>query len=290
MDPNDSGYSLKASGRSDSSSLHLTGREPFPPIDEHLVVPEVTRDEIISGRRVVAFPALAPHADQQSDLDYVLRAHVAPGYVGSADLLTRHAVDADFATDACVRKAGVDPATGSRYLEEIAFEVVSEQREQDVQEKAVSMHRRGVRRIFAISSVKGPRRVREWAAESRSWRPLAGDAQIEDPCLVKPLPVAALLDAAAADNAVVEALAAKGNPEIRKREAAAEARGKAQGEVRGKAQGKAEAILSVLETRGIAVTEAQREEILRCGDLDRLDRWLRRATLASSAGEVVSER
>ncbi|MFY9822316.1 MAG: hypothetical protein WAM82_13115 [Thermoanaerobaculia bacterium] len=156
----------------------------------------------------------------------------------------------------------------------------------------MTMHRRGVRRIFTIS-VKGPRRVREWSAESRSWRPLAGDAQIEDPCLVKPLPVAALLDAAAADNAVVEALAAKGNPEFRKREAAAEARGEAQGEVRGKAQGraqgKAEAILSVLETRGIAVTEAQREEVLRCGDLDRLDRWLRRATLAFSAGEVVSE-
>ena len=30
---------------------------PFPPVDEHWVDPEVTRDEIIGGRRVVAMPA-----------------------------------------------------------------------------------------------------------------------------------------------------------------------------------------------------------------------------------------
>jgi len=31
------------------------------------------------------------------------------------------------------------------------------------------------------------------------------------------------------------------------------------------------------------------QEILSCQDLDRLSRWLRRAVLASSAGEVTSE-
>jgi hypothetical protein len=29
-----------------------------PPLDQHLVVPEVTRDEMIRGRNVVAQPAL----------------------------------------------------------------------------------------------------------------------------------------------------------------------------------------------------------------------------------------
>jgi hypothetical protein len=106
---------------------------------------------------------------------------------------------------------------------------------------------------------------------------LEAGAQIEDPCLVAPLAVAALLDAAVADRAVVEALIAKGNPEIRRREAAAEAKGVA------------EAILKVLEARGVAVNEEERQEILRCQELDRLDRWLRRAVLASSAGEVTSE-
>ncbi|HYX22835.1 MAG TPA: hypothetical protein VFC23_01695, partial [Thermoanaerobaculia bacterium] len=205
---------------------------------------------------------------------------VAPGYKSAADLLTRHAVDSDFASDACIFRQGADPETGRRRLEEIAFEIVAEQRERNATEKAVSMHRRGVRRIFAIL-VKGKRRVSEWSPESQSWRPLAADAQIEDPCLVKPLAVAALLDAAVADNAVVEALAAKGNPELQRREDAARSEGEA--------RGRAESILKVLAARGIDVGEAQRQEILACRDLGRLDRWLARAVLASSVDEITAE-
>lgn len=285
MDENRRAYSLKAPGSTGSgASLRLPGRGPFPRVDDHLVVPEVTRDEIINGRRVVAFPAHPPHANQQSDLDYVLRAHVAHGYRAAADLITRHSAESDFATDACVYKEGVDPETGARYLEELAFEGVSEQNAGLVTEKAVQMHRRGVRRIFAVF-VKGGPRVCEWASESATWRPLAAGSQIDDPCLVRPLAIGALLDAATADNAVVEALAAKGNPAIRQREAVAEARG----ETRGRAQASAEAILKVLEARGVAVSTAQRQEILRCLDLDRLDRWLRGAAVAASSEEVTSE-
>ncbi|HEX3556372.1 MAG TPA: hypothetical protein VIA62_24395 [Thermoanaerobaculia bacterium] len=137
-----------------------------------------------------------------------------------------------------------------------------------------------MRRIFAIL-VKGERRVCEWSPKDQSWRPLAADAQIEDPCLVKPLTMAALLDAAVADNAVIEALAAKGNPALQKREDAA----RSEGEVRGRA----ESILKVLEARGLAVSEAQRQEILNGRDLARLDRWLVRAVLASSVEEITSE-
>jgi hypothetical protein len=97
--------------------------------------------------------------------------------------------------------------------------------------------------------------------------------------------VAALLDAAAADNAVVEALGAKGNPALLKREAAA----RAVGRVEGLAEGKADAILQFLEARGIAVNPTQRQEILGCSDPDQLDRWLRRAAFASSADEVMAE-
>ena len=57
----------------------------------------------------------------------------------------------------------------------------------------------------------------------------------------------------------------------------------------GKAAGLAESILTVLEARGIPASEAQREEILGCRDLDRLDRWLLRAALASFADELTSE-
>jgi hypothetical protein len=94
---------------------------------------------------------------------------------------------------------------------------------------------------------------------------------------VTPLAASALLDAARADDAVVDALKAKRNPEILKLEAAA------------KAEGKAETILTVLEARGVAVSQAQREEILRCSDLARLSRWVVRASLATSAEEVTAE-
>lgn len=284
MDEKRSAYSLRAPGRTASTAaLRLPGRSSFPGVDDHLVEPEVTRDEIIGGRRVVASPAKLPHATQHTRLDYVLQAHVVPGYSGAADLLTRHDEESDFASDTCLAKDGIDPATGARYLEEIAFEVVSEQSEQSVTEKALRMHQRGVRRIFAIL-VKG-QRVCEWSPESETWFRLDADSRIEDPCLVAPLAVEALLDAAAADNAVVEALVAKGNPVIRKREAAAEARGKEEG----KTEGKAEDILKVLEARGLAVSVAQRQKILRCRDLTQLDRWLLRAALASSAAEVTAK-
>jgi hypothetical protein len=275
MDESRRGYDLKAPGHSGGgSSMRLPGRDPFPRIDDHLVEPEVTRDEIIGGYRVIAFPANPPHADQQSRLDYVLQAQAAPGYIASADLLTRYDQESDFASDACIYKEGVDPATDTRYLEEIAFEVVSEQNEGWVTEKARRMHRRGVRRIFAVW-VK-THRICEWAPESESWRLLAADARIEDPCLVTPLAVAALLDAARADYAVVEALAAKGSPAIREREAMAEARGIAR------------SILTFLEARGIPLSEIQRQEILACRDLDHLDQWLLQAALASSADEITS--
>jgi hypothetical protein len=276
-------YDLKAPGAA-GQPLHLPGQRSFPPLDEHLVEPEVTRDEIIGGRRVVAMPAGEPHATRQFMLDYVLGPHIAPGYIGAADLLTRVDIDSDFASDACVYKEGTDPQTGTRYLEELAFEVVSEQNEGVVTEKALRIHRRGVRRIFAIF-VKGDRRVCEWSADTRSWRLLDPSSCIEDPCLKVPLQVAALLDAAAANQAVVEALAAQGDPAIQRREAAARSEGEALGEARGKAK----VILQVLEARGLAVGRSQREEILLCNDLDRLDRWARRAALASSAAEVLAE-
>lgn len=271
MDDRRPAYDLKAPGAS-GQPVRLPGSSSLPRVDEHLVEAEVTRDEVIGGRRVVAMPAKAPHATRQFQLDYALEPHIAPGYIGAADLLTRVDADSDFASDACVYREEVDPQTGTRHLEEIVFEVVSEQNEGVVTEKALRMHRRGVRRIFAIF-VKGERRVGEWSADTRSWRILDRSAHIEDPCLKVPLPVAALLDAAAANQAVVEALAAQGDPTIRRREAAA----------------KAKTILLFLEARGIAVSPSEQEEILRCDDLDVLDRWARRAALAVSAAEVLTE-
>ena len=274
MDEKRSGLSLKAPASS-GGTLRLPGRGSFPLVDDHLVEPEVTRDEIINGRRVVAFPAEAPHGDKQVDLDTLLRIHVAPGFIASADLITRFAAQSDFASDSCVRRAGIDPATGGRYLEEIAFEVVSTQSEAKAVEKAKVMHQRGVRRIFGLW-VKGRRRVCEWSAESGNWRLLDEGSQIEDPCLATPLPVKALLDAALVRRAVVQALESQGEPAIQELKAAAEAKGIAG------------SILDVLESRGIALNSAQREEILGCADVERSRRQLRRAAMATSAAEVTT--
>ncbi len=269
MDEKRAGMSLKAPAAS-GASLRLPGRGSSPAVDDHLVVPEVTRDEIIAGRKVVAFPAEAPHGDKQVDLDSLLRFHVAPGYVVSADLITRFAVDSDFASDTCVRREGTDPATGRRYLEEIAFEVVSTQSERNAAEKAQVMHRGGVRRIFGVW-VKGRRKVCEWLAESERWSPLEEGSQIADRCLGAPLPVKALLDAALVRRAAVQALELQGEPAIQELKETA------------KARGIAESILAVLEARGIPVSPAQREEILGCSDVDLLKRRLREAALTTTA-------
>jgi hypothetical protein len=177
-------YSLMAPDHSDS------GADSFPPLDEHLVKPKVTRDEIIGGRLVVSPPSEEAHANQHSHLNYVVRAHVAPGYRGAMYLLTRYDWDSDFASDVCVYRNGVDPATGERYLEEMTFLLVSEQKGHEASEKAPRMHRRGVRWIFAV--FVEARQICEWCPESQSWSSLDSRSRIEDPCLVLPLAVDAL--------------------------------------------------------------------------------------------------
>lgn len=299
MDESRPEYRLKAPGPAEPGSPRRLPGRSWPDLDDHLVQPEVTRDEIIGGRKVVAFPAEWPHATQQVRLDLIVETHVASGFEVAADLLTRHAVDSDFASDTCVSKAGVDPQTGRRYLEELAFEIVAEQSQSVVTEKAVKMQARGVRRIFALFLKK--QRVAEWSPESQSWRTLKPSSQIEDPCLVKPIAVKALLDAAAAQRAAFEGMIAQGGPAVREWEAATWGAGKAEGWMEGKDEGKAEgkvegaveataaAVLKVLKARGLAVSAAERTRILRCRDLDRLDRWLGRAALAASTAEVVGK-
>ena len=70
--------------------------------------------------------------------------------MGSTDLLTRLSEGSHFATDTCVRRAGIDPRTGVRHLEELAFEVVHEQSTKDITERAEELSARGVRRVVAI--------------------------------------------------------------------------------------------------------------------------------------------
>ncbi len=262
-----------------------------PRVDEHRVRPELERREMVDGEILQALPAELSHAVQNGDLDYLLRAHLAPGYRVATDLLTRHDRKNDFASDSAVVREGTDPDTGSRYLEELAFEVVSEQTKAAVTRKAPAMLQRGVHRVFAVFVNK--RRVAEWVPqegtkEKGRWVELAADAKIVHPSLAEPMPVAAILDAASVDDTVARALAAKGNPVIREIRAEGTAEGKIEGLAEGEVKGKAEAILAVLAGRGLQPSVAVRDRILGTTDLSTLERWLLKALTASSP-EALTE-
>jgi hypothetical protein len=73
-----------------------------------------------------------------------------------------------------------------------------------------------------------------------------------------------------------------------KGEAKGHTEGKEEGRAEGEVKGKAESILTVLELRGLPVTPALRKRVTACGDLPVLERWLRRATTASSVEEAFA--
>jgi Putative restriction endonuclease len=243
MDPKSPGPGFLLAPGASGPALHLPGArdpEPMPRVDDHLVRPE-TREEMVRGRRIVAAPAKQPHARRQAEVAYVVRAHVASGYEVDTELLTRVGPRSDFATDVCVLRTGIDPATGTRYLEELAFEVVSEQSLRDITERAEDLSDRGVRRLIAIFVKKNE--VADWSPETKRWIPLPFDTKLEDPTLARPMRVQALFDAAVADNEVVDALAAKGNARLAQREADARAEGLTKGHGVGRTEGRTEGLM-----------------------------------------------
>jgi hypothetical protein len=202
------------------------GTLEIPRVDDHLVRPE-TREELVRGRAVVAAPAKLPHARGQAVVVSVAEHLTTDDYFCATELLTRAGVGSDFATDACICREGIDPATGGRHVEELAFEVVAEQSLRDITERAQDLTSRGVRRMFAIFVKKGE--VCEWSRERNDWVVLDPSGEIEDPALVQPIPIRALLDRAAADDAVARALLIKQNPVLMASAAKARDEGHAQG-------------------------------------------------------------
>ncbi len=283
MDESRPPYRLHASGADVSApSYELPAYRDAPRsrrrlrVDEHVIRPEVERREMVDGEILQTFPAEFQHAVQNGDLDYLLRAHLAPGYRVATDRTARHDRKADFAGDSAVVRDGIDPSTGSRFREELAFEIVSEQPKAKVTRKAPTMLQRGVDRVFAVFVKTGV--VAEWMPdegikEKGRWVELAADAKISHSSLAEPMPVGAILDAASADDTVARALDAKGNPVIR--------------EIR--AKGKAEAILTVLVGRGLPPDTEVRRLILGTTDLATLERWLLKAGTVSSPEEIVED-
>jgi PD-(D/E)XK nuclease family transposase len=65
--------------------------------------------------------------------------------------------------------------------------------------------------------------------------------------------------------------------------------GRIEGEIKGRAEEAAQAVLTVLRVRGIAVPDLARERILAEKDPARLGRWIERAILAASVDDVLKE-
>jgi hypothetical protein len=58
------------------------------------------------------------------------------------------------------------------------------------------------------------------------------------------------------------------------------------GKKEGRREGKGEDILTVLEARGLDVTDAERERITGCTDLRQLKKWLTRAATAEKSSDI----
>ena len=65
--------------------------------------------------------------------------------------------------------------------------------------------------------------------------------------------------------------------------------GEKKGRQEGRAEGEARALLTVLRARGMTVSSATRERILAEKNPSRLERWLKKALLATSLAQVLDE-
>jgi Uma2 family endonuclease len=251
-------------------------RRPIPPVDERLVAPE-SRYEVFDGKVEYVVPADEPHGIQHSKIAALLEAYAADGYDVAVDMLTRTSEKDDMAPDASVFPSARDEATGGRRLEELAFEVLSTERSGHAAKKARALTARGVRRVFAVDVER--RRALAWSAATNTWEILPGDGAIEDRALALPLPIAALVDAGRADDAVASALLARKNPVIDQALQAEAARGAL--------RGKQEALIAVLSARGFKVGKKAMARIRAVDDEATIDAWLSRAVTAADLDGVL---
>jgi hypothetical protein len=56
-----------------------------------------------------------------------------------------------------------------------------------------------------------------------------------------------------------------------------------------RAEGRADALLTLLRVRGIAVPDDARDQILAQKDLEQMTRWLEKAMVASTIAEVIDD-
>jgi Uma2 family endonuclease len=250
-------------------SSHSVAAPRVHGLDERAVTPD-TREELIRGELVIAAPANPEHGDPHLQIDAIIATNVRPGYVGSSDMLTRTGTHSDFATDTSVRRAGIDPNTGERYLEELAFEVVNTQSLSRLTIKAEEMTARGIRRIFAV--MPNQNAVLEW--DRTAWRSLSLNSEIVDVCLITSVSVRALLDAAEFGSAAVKGLLARNEPALMREFKLSEQRGEQRGKLSGDLAGRRSAVRALAAAAGITLSDDDLQRIEQCTDVATLERWV----------------
>jgi hypothetical protein len=78
------------------------------------------------------------------------------------------------------------------------------------------------------------------------------------------------------------------HPLYRKAVTEGERKGLIEGERKGRIEGEAQALLTMLAARGIPVSDAARERIIGCEQLDVIEGWIRRALTVSAADELFA--
>jgi Uma2 family endonuclease len=250
----------------------------LPDVDERLVAPD-SRFEIIDGKVSYVPPALEPHGTSHARLAAIVEAHRHPDFSVAVDMLTRTSRVDDIAPDVSVYPSARNPRTGGRQLEQLAFEIASTESLSHAADKARRLVGRGVRRVFALDLDR--ERVLEWSTDIDAWSILDLTSEIDDPALAVPLPVAPLIDAARADDAVVRAFRARRHPEF----LAERAEGERIGREQGRLEALADLVVSTLATRGMTVTPDQTACVFAERDVGRLMRW---AQAASTIADVAS--
>jgi hypothetical protein len=115
------------------------------------------------ARRKPASPSAAPesalHGQPHGHVYFVLHTYVATGYELDVAALTREPAGRALGSDIRVRRNGIDPRTGDRFVEEMAFAVESQRPDASavIAAHVEALLARGVRRIFTLGGAGGAR-------------------------------------------------------------------------------------------------------------------------------------
>lgn len=208
------------------------------------------------------------------------------------------------ATDPAVEQAGVDvgytPEEGTLRAPDVAVGNVPAQPgwvrgvpplaveyadvgqdEEALQQKIADLMAGGTRYLWIVRLV-GPRRVEVHEPGQTVRVATAGQVLVAHGVLRNPVPVEALYDQREAfDVTLRNLLQRRGYESI---EAVRE-----EGREQGREQGRALALVTVLDARGLSISDAQRARILACSDAAILDTWLVRATHATRVEDVLGD-